>query len=184
MRTVDDISGEVYNRFIYEALQRSDMFSFVIYWITDENIQNTKKFASSLPVGSWERDIYTNKKIPELELELEIFKRKGMEFIKSFEPYVLQKRLYRKEEKWFLKSDPLTLPLLLEPKSIYSWRVPYFVDNIAFLKNGRYWFYTTTHSYDVNFSLDSLEEVRFWESIGIEFFDEFDPNEKKVYLTT
>ena len=154
-----DICGEVYERFIIEALKCSDMFSFDIYWLTDEELYDNIEMSKKYPTGSVERTLYENSVIPKIKSNLDIFKINGMDFIKSFEPFVIHKEKFRGEDTWFLKPDLEVIPLLLQPKSILNWRVPYFVDNISFAKEGRYWFFTTTHEYDINFSLESLEEV-------------------------
>ena len=60
------------------------------------------------------------------------------------------------------------------PGGINNWLEPRYPEDLAFIKNNKLWFYSTTHEQNADLCLDSFDDMLFWESIGIKFLDSFD----------
>ena len=181
---LDNIEGEVYRRFIEEAINRSTSFMLV-------NRTDFAYFQHELYPAAYENPAYMEgaKRLrQDHNNNFRIYQENCEPFVKKLEPFL---RYTRHDPIWpncetimtpdersidicMYRACKEVIPYLLEPGTIFSWIYPYFPDDLSFFKDDICWFHTVSHEELAFLHTDSEKEVGFWESIGIEFSDKFD----------
>ena len=78
----------------------------------------------------------------------------------------------------FYKICPEVEKFLLESvDSLYAFDPPYLPEDIAFYKDGYCWFYTVTHEERCDMDIESIEECKYIENMGIKL-EKYETNEK------
>lgn len=195
----NDLEGELYQKFIHEAIKRSDMMLFVVrrdfakdpplkrpHLVFDEQRMKFLEEAGETPedvIRRWDERVENDRK------QKEAFYENCVPFVEKFKPYLLY---VRRNEVWpslglttayVVNSDievhlyrvvPEMEPLLLEPGSLDAWIYGSYPDDLSFFKGNVCWFESTTHEYHSFLYADSPEDVKFWEELGIKFIDGFE----------
>lgn len=180
------IVNKVYEKFIDEAVERSDAFGFEVYYKTYSSQFSIKEALNELNdpntdeilarIGKTKEDVI--KRLEQLKKkyyeDAVIFPKACLSFVAELEPFRIHPYKCLNTSSHMYKACDKTKEFLLRPNCILDWSHPYFPEDIVFYKNGYCWFYTTIHEGDIFLCVDNEEEMIFWNSIGIEFFDNFD----------
>ena len=171
--------GNIYRRFIYEAINRSDGFILSIKKI---NIQkeispyNDSHMAMLKKAGLNFDEIQFD-----WNCENDLLKKRNQIYLYEYLPFCRQLSRYFISEvsangtcdRRFEIETGID-ELLLQPGGINNWLEPRYPEDLAFIKNNKLWFYSTTHEQNADLCLDSFDDMIIWESIGIKFLDSFD----------
>ncbi len=69
---------------------------------------------------------------------------------------------------------------LLSITNIYGRKKPQFPEDICFIKDGYYWFESYSIDEESYVYCENIEEYEYLKFIGLEFYGDFDLNEKKL----
>lgn len=122
--------------------------------------------------------------------EIEIFEKNSSKFAESLEKYLIKQR---HNPEWpgtkvfddegmmndqytydinFYSINPYTKEKLLSINSLYSWKYPYYPQDLAFFKNGKCLLASTAHEEMCEIYCEDEEEYNYLKSIGIEFLED------------
>ena len=173
-----ELKGEIYERFIKEAIRRSDTVRIKIYWPAEGNykaspLDSIESFSEEMLLkitGHTKKEIYEREKIYEQEFytEREEFWKETAPFLEALEPY----KIYEcNEETKYYRVCAEMEPLLLQPGAIMRWRYPYFPDSPCFYKDKTLWFGTVIDEEAVAIYTKTKEEAEYWIDFGIPYYN-------------
>ena len=65
--------------------------------------------------------------------------------------------------------------LLVRPKSYFSWRYPYYPEDLSFFRQNRWWLYSSSHEEYIEIFPSSISEYDMLVDMGIDFAEPYTP---------
>ena len=172
-----ELKGEIYEKFIKEAIRCSDMLYLNIYWPKEGDYKkpsldwiNSSSEEMLLKVtGHTKNELYELENVYEQEFytEREEFWKETAPFLDALEPYIL---FIKSQETRYYKVCPEMEPLLLQPSAIMSWRYPHFPDSPCFCKDNFLWFVSVIDEESVGIYTKTKKELDNWIELGIPYY--------------
>lgn len=182
----NDLKSDKYNRFIDFAVSKSDAFMLVTYRDNDnvELMFNEPTVEMQLSEDILRMISKANNEAKKRKYkEITIFKERTEPFLARLEPYLVKKRNsptewpgikvvlneYTKVEISVYKVRNEVKSYLLEPRSLFNWKYPYFPDDLSFFKDGYCWFASVAHEGYACMFTNIYDDITFLKKLGISF---------------
>lgn len=195
----EEITGDSYYELIDYAMSKSDAFMLVVYRYSEDiesvyEVPDRSMFEDDEIYEAMVKWYERSKK--EAYIQMNIFNSNTKQFISELDNYLISKR--NVPTKWpgieVVFSDDTKVDiyvyrichelraLLLKPKELFKWKYPYFPDDLSFFKNGYCWFFTVAHENYSFMFVESDEEIRILERMGINFkVEKYDGDETSLF---
>jgi len=192
MTIISDIRDNAYNKLIHYALETSDAFLCVslsnpIFSVdVDEQIELAQEFLPSFKPDRQTIE-YLKKKEDESIADTQIFMNSCIPFIKELEIFLIKQRHNPIWPSTEIISSPSTyninvyrtedmaFNLLVRPKSYFSWRYPYYPEDLSFFRQNRCWLYSSSHEEYIEIFPSSISEYDMLVDMGIDFAEPYTP---------
>ncbi|MFA6809249.1 MAG: hypothetical protein WCR27_09690 [Eubacteriales bacterium] len=195
----DDLEFDKYNRFIDFAFTKSDAFMLVAYRESDNVELMFKQPPAEMQLSDEILQMISksNEEAKKIKCkEIAIFKERTEPFLAKLEPFLIKKR--NSPSEWpgikvvlrehtsveinvYRISDEVK-PYLLEPRSLFNWKYPYFPDDLSFFNNGYCWFASVAHEGYACMFTNTYDDITILQELGLNFnVTECDYNMKSLF---
>ena len=184
------VKGKAYEKFIKEAVIRSEYIQFDILHISgksnfynDSYIENLKK--SDLVESQEYFDNFSYYHYNMLKGYADVL----IPFVNNL-GYELDKtnNQFNNMEQICMKTTKDMINTLYEPEFLMNWKAPCYPENLKFIKNGMIWFSYRTYENQAELFIDSDMDFVHWKQIGMKIkescYKNVNQNKMTHYLMT
>ncbi|MBO5869844.1 MAG: hypothetical protein J6Q89_03750 [Clostridia bacterium] len=171
------LDDAVYEAFIKEAVKRSDLIEIYVNWPRQFNGFSNELKKELSDSGFTDEYINITESVWDKRVkgDIQLFFSLTVPFLKRLEPFFIDGQTIEHRSKcYYLRSELDIIPILLEPKRISAWGYPLLPDDLSFITDNKYWFFSESHENSCTLYADDENDYEFWRNMGIAFKSEFD----------